>query len=153
MKALHIDIRPSVELGVLLCLLYLSAVAMTLWLPLPLWLKGALLIGAGWDLKRNLDKVAFLRGSEAILAVHVTSDGRVRVRPQNGSWVECRLLPASFVTPSLTILTMKVTGRRRLLHAVLCGRNVDTTEFRRLRAWLRWGQHGMRSATGSLNGR
>jgi hypothetical protein len=91
-----------------------------------------------WSLKRCLDRVALLRAPDAIVAVKVTRDGNVVARSRAYTWLECELLPSSFVSHRLTILNLRMDGIRRSREVVLCCGNVNAADLRRLRVWLRW---------------
>lgn len=135
---MRIVIQPSIALGALLGVLHLAAAALGGWLPVPTWPKLAFFAAVAWSLRRALREVAFLRAPGAIVAVNVTSEGKVIVCTRSGVWLECELLPTSFVSYSLTILNLKTRASRRERHVVLCCGNVNTTDLRRLRVWLRW---------------
>lgn len=120
MPALRVVILPSVGFGVLLSILHLAAAAFVGGLPMPAWPKAALITAGAWSLKRCLDEFALLRARRAIVAIHVTREGRVIARTRGGAWLECELLASSFVSHRLTVL------------------NLRAGEGRRLRVWLRW---------------
>jgi toxin CptA len=126
--AVRIVILPSVRLAVSLSVLHIAAAVLGGVLPVPAWPKGAFIVAVAWSLKRCLSEVALVRAPEAI----------VFCRTPGGEWLQCELLPSSFVSHSLTILNLRVRGTRRARHVVLCCDNVDTEDFRRLRIWLRW---------------
>jgi toxin CptA len=136
--AMRVVILPSVRLAVSLSVLHIAAGVLSGVLPVPAWPKGAFIAAVAWSLNRCLSEVALLRAPGAIVAVNVTPDGRVFCRTPGGEWLDCKLLPSSFVSHSLTILNLRVRGNRRARHVVLCRDNVDAEDFRRLRIWLRW---------------
>jgi toxin CptA len=136
--AVRVVILPSVRLAVSLSVLHIAAGVLGGVLPVPAGPKSAFIAGVAWSLKRCLSEVALLRAPGAIVAVNVTQDGRVFCRIPGGEWLDCELLPSSFVSHSLTILNLRVRGNRRARHVVLCCDNVNAEDFRRLRIWLRW---------------
>jgi hypothetical protein len=138
LPSLRIVILPSVRFGVLLCVLHLGAAALGAFLPAPLWSKTIFIAAVACSLKRCLDEVALLRAPEAIVAVNVTSEGKVIARTRDGACLECKLLPSSFVSRRLTILNLRARGTWRKRHVVLCCGNVNAGDLRRLRVWLRW---------------
>ena len=138
MPALDIVILPSLRFAALLWLLHLAAAALVALLPIPLWPKAASLAAMAWSLRRCLDEIALLRAPEAIVVVKITRDSNVFARSRTDTWLECDLLPSSFVSYRLTILNLKTGGNRRPHHVVLCCGNVNAAELRRLRVWLRW---------------
>ena len=48
------------------------------------------------------------------------------------------MLSSSFVSPSLTVLNLRVAGAARPRHLVILPDNVEKETFRRLRVLLRW---------------
>jgi hypothetical protein len=145
MPPLRIAVLPSPALGALLCVVHLGAGALGAILPVPVWSKVILLAAVAWSLVRCLEKNALVQTPGAIVGVDVTHEGGVTVRTRDGAWLECELLPSSFVSHRLTILNLRPLGGRRERHVVLCCGNVNETDLRRLRVRLRW------AAPGSLN--
>jgi hypothetical protein len=143
--ALRIVILPSVGFAVLLGVLHLGAAALGGMLPAPAWQTAGYIAAVAWSFKRCLDEVVLLRAPGAIVAVNVSSEGKVYAQTRGGTWLESELLPSTFVSHRLTILNLKVGATRRRRHVLLCPDNVDTADFRRLRVWLRW------AATKSVN--
>jgi len=116
------------------------AAAVALWLAaLPLWLKAASSLAIAGSLAWPLLSRAALRGADAIVALEVTESGRLSFLTRRGEWRACELLGSTYVSPRLTILNLKPEGGRLARSVVLVPDNVDAGEFRRLRAWLRWG--------------
>jgi len=138
MPTLRIVILPSAGLGALLLVLHLGAAALGAWLPAPVWPKAVFLAALAWSLKRRLEDVALLRAPGAIVAICVTSDGRVLARTRDGTWLRCELLPSSFVSYRLTVLNLRAHGTHSVRNVVLCCGNVNASDLRRLRVWLRW---------------
>jgi hypothetical protein len=128
----------STCLAVVLSALHVAAGALAALMPIPAWAKAISIVAVLWSLKHCLGEVALLRSPGAIVAVDVTREGRVFCRTRRGEWLDCELLPSSFVSYRLTILNLRVRRTQRTHHVVLCRDNVDPADFRRLRAWLRW---------------
>ncbi|MNC95848.1 hypothetical protein D3C83_130640 [compost metagenome] len=59
-------------------------------------------------------------------------------RTRSGQWRRGTVLGSTFVAPYLTVLNLKVDGRRRTYHAVVMADSVAADEYRRLSVWLRW---------------
>ncbi len=138
MAPLRIAVLPSAGLGVALCVLHLGAGALGAILPAPGWSKAILFAAVAWSLVRCIEKHALVRAPEAIVGVDVASEGGITARTRGGTWLECELLPSSFVSHRLTILNLRPSGTRQEHHVVLCCGNVHETELRRLRIRLRW---------------
>jgi toxin CptA len=45
--------------------------------------------------------------------------------------------------PWLTVLNLKLPGKRLVRHVILLPDALDENEFRRLRVWLRWGSQAL----------
>ena len=75
----------------------------------------------------------------AIVRLRVDMQGQYSYQIQNGAWHEAHLLPTSYVTPWLSILSFMPEGSRRVRHAVLFPDALDPEAYRRLRVRLKWG--------------
>jgi len=138
MAPLRIAVLPSARLGVLLCVVHVGAGALGAFLPVPLWSKVALFTAVAWSLVRSLQTHALVRAPGAIVGIGLNSDGGVIAHTREGTWLECKLLPSSFVSHRLTVLNVRPRGTRRERHVVLCCGNVNEADLRRLRVRLRW---------------
>ncbi|MDH3287098.1 MAG: hypothetical protein OEP48_05150 [Betaproteobacteria bacterium] len=128
----------STYLAAVLSALHVAAGTLAALMSIPVWAKAISIVAVLWSLKHCLGEVALLRTPGAIVVVDVTREGRVFCRTRRGEWLDCELLPSSFVSHRLTILNLRVRGTQRTRYVMLCGDNVDPADFRRLRAWLRW---------------
>jgi toxin CptA len=137
---LSIALHPSRHLAAVLAAAHLAAVAAFATLGLPLWavtgICAALAVN-GWRAAR----MALLRESESIIALEARGENGLPYRTRAGVWQESRLLPTSYVSPWLTVLNLESKGTRRVRHVVILPDAIDGEDFRRLRAWLRWGRH------------
>lgn len=70
----------------------------------------------------------------------IARDGTFSVRLKDGDWVPADVLGSSFVKPWLTILHLRLEGRRSMLPVILLPDCMPTEDFRRLRMWLLWGR-------------
>lgn len=138
MAPLRIAVLPSARLGVLLCAVHLGAGALVALLPAPDWSKVVLLAAVAWSLTWCLQTHALVRAPGAVVSIGLKNDGGVIVHTRDGAWLECELMPSSFVSYRLTVLNLRPRGIRRERHVVLCSGNVDKADFRRLRVRLRW---------------
>lgn len=138
MAPLRIAVLPSARLGMLLCAVHLGAGALVALLPAPDWSKVVLLVVVAWSLMRCLQTHALVRAPGAVVSIALKNDGGVIAHTRDGAWLECELMPSSFVSCRLTVLNLRPRGIRRERHVVLCSGNVDTADFRRLRVRLRW---------------
>lgn len=71
--------------------------------------------------------------------LNLAMDGAFFVRLKNGEWVPAEVLGSSFVKPWLTILHLRLEGRRFMSPLVLLPDMLAQEDFRRLRMWLLWG--------------
>ena len=138
MAPLHINVLPSAKLGVLLCAVHLGAGALVALLPAPDWSKVALLGTVAWSLTRCLRTHGLIRAPGAVVSISLKNDGGVIAHTRDGAWLECELMPSSFVSYRLAVLNLRPHGIRRERHVVLCSGNIDKADFRRLRVRLRW---------------
>jgi len=138
MTTQRIAITPSVRLALLLCAAHLGA-AGALWsVAAPLWARAALTLAIAGSLIFHLARSAALHAPDAIVALEIKDGGAVALQTRRGEWLDCELLPSSFVSSKLTIVNLRPHGRRRARHVILVPDNVDARDFRRLRMWLRW---------------
>lgn len=138
MPTQRIAIAPSVRLAAWLCATHLVAAAAAWIVPAPPWVKAPVVIAIGVSLIFHLARSAALHAPEAIVALEIRDDGAVALQTRRGEWLDCELLPTSFVSRNLTIINLRPLGRRRARHVILVPDNVDARDFRRLRTWLRW---------------
>lgn len=138
LKPLRVALRPSPRLAMLLALAGLGSAVLLALLPLPRWLMlalcAAVLLATCHHLAR--DVLRLLPGSVVLL--EVDAGGRLRVVCRNGAADAAEVAGDSRVGAWLTLLNLKVAGRRRSV--LLTGDGTDAEDYRRLRVWLRWGQ-------------
>jgi toxin CptA len=138
MPCQRIEIRPSARLATFLSLAHLGA-AVAIWCAaLPVWAKAASTIAIAAGLGWSLFSRAALRAGASIVAVEITTEGRVSIGTRRGTWHACEPLGTSYVSPALTIVNLEVEGFSLPRHVVLVPGNVNARDFRRLRTWLRW---------------
>lgn len=103
-----------------------------LWLALPAMppLAGSLL----YYLRRDCLRLA----PSAIVSVSLYPDCRCEFQTKDGVLCEAALLGTSFVAPYLTVLNLKVEGRRLARHVVIVPDALDSEMFRKLRILLKW---------------
>lgn len=135
----RVAISPSVRLAVALCLVHSIAAALLWLVPIPALGRAAFTLAIAISLVYLLARDATLHATHAIVALELDDSGTVFFQTRGGRRVECELLGSSYVSPSLTVVSMRPRGRagtRR--RVVLVGDNVEPRDFRRLRTWLRW---------------
>lgn len=104
----------------------------------PPWVKAILLAAIGVSLVLAVRRYAFLSSAHAITAIELEDDGAVVCR-RDGRRERARLLGSTYISPYLTLLNLRITGRLPAQHVIVVPDNVEEEAFRRLRVWLRWG--------------
>ena len=91
----------------------------------------------------NIFRDALLRLPGSVVALEVTSQGHLRCQCRSGEWLDAAVCGNSFVTPWLTVLNLRLPGKRCARHALVLPDSADGEMFRRLRVWLRWGSQAL----------
>lgn len=71
----------------------------------------------------------------------VLEDEGVVLHRRDGVQVSCVIGPGSLVTPALTVLHALPQGARLARSVVILPDSLDAESFRKLRVWLKWGNH------------
>src|SRR6266849_595186 len=136
---LQIDLRPSLQLAVLLGVAHVLALAAA-WVSLADW--PLYLVGSGVLLSGAACLVETLhRSSTATVSLELHADGRASWRDRNGAWHEGRLGADHFVSTALVVMGLDQNEQCRKW-VVLMADSASTEELRRLRIWLRWRRAG-----------
>jgi hypothetical protein len=134
----RVAISPSVRLAVALCVLHTLAAGLLWLIPLPILGKAAVTLAIAVSLVFFLARDATLHAAHAIVALEVDDGGSIFYQTRSGRRAECELLGSSYVSPRLTIVSLRPRSRVGTRRAILVEDNVDPRDFRRLRIWLRW---------------
>ena len=126
-------LHPSRRLVALLALAHAAAAVAVLLLALSWWFKLMLLLVILASAWRTLLR---LFGAQRIASVTLHADGGAEFSRCNGSRTQVLIEPESTVTALMTVLLLRVEGRREAL--VLLADALSNDDFRRLRLWLRW---------------
>jgi len=89
---------------------------------------------------RSIHRHALLRAGRAVAGARIHDARRATLRLRDGLTVTTGILGTTYVTPGLTVLNLRDTGRRRLHHVLLVADNIDPEEHRALRVLLAWGR-------------
>jgi len=140
-KPVEITLRASRLLAA--CLIVLHAVVLVLTLVMPLLWESvlprpALVLALTASLAYHLAQHALRRLPGSVTGLNLALDGAFAIR-RGGDWLPAEVLGSSFVHPHLTVLSLRLEGRRFATHVVLVPDALDAEAFRRLRVWLRWG--------------
>ena len=119
------------------------AAAGLLWLaPLPEMGKAMATFAIAISLIYLLARDALLHAAHSIVAIEIRDGGEISIQTRTGKWIECDLLGSTYVSPRLTIVSIRPQGGWASRHVILRPDNVDARDFRRLRMWLRWKRNG-----------
>lgn len=81
---------------------------------------------------------ALLRSSRSIIELEIHDREKAAIKTQGTDWRDARILCTSCVTPSLTVLNLRIARSRFARHVLLVRDNVNSDEFRTIRVLLRW---------------
>jgi toxin CptA len=134
----RVPISPSVRLALVLCAIHGAAAALLWLVPLPLPGKAVATAAVAVSLVYLLARDAALHAAHAIVGLEIGDGGRLSYWTRSGRRVECEVLDSSYVSPHLTIVLLRESGRARTRRVILLPDSMDPRDFRTLRVWLRW---------------
>jgi toxin CptA len=129
-KPIEINLKPSRALIAALSAMHLLAIA-AVWVlswPIATSFTVLVLVSFTWCWRRKW-----------AVTLKINVKGELLLQ-QDGDWLEVKVLASSLVLPYLTVLNLKLPGRRWPLNIVLLPDSLDAQDYRKLRVWLRWGQ-------------
>lgn len=135
----RVTLKPSRQLAIALTGAHLGAAATLFPLDIFLWTKLGFAMVVAISLAATIRRHALLASRTAVVAVELHELDRAVLQTRNGLWHDARLLETTYVSPFLSVLNLRITGRLVPRHMLIVKDNVDPEDFRRLRAWLRWG--------------
>jgi toxin CptA len=94
----------------------------------------ALSLHLAWVGRRD----ALRTDSHAMIELDVFDDGSVSACTRAGVRRAYRVVGSSFVSPLLTVLSLRPEAGGWTRHILIAADSVDAEGFRRLRVWLRW---------------
>ncbi|GBG15242.1 uncharacterized protein NMK_2845 [Novimethylophilus kurashikiensis] len=133
-KPFQADLIPSCRLRALLVIMHGLCLIAIVVLPLAWLVKTVIAMALVASLMIYLRQ---LPGK--VRGLKLTKDGSFSVRLVQDDWVPAEILGSSFVQPWLTVLHLRLEGRKRMLPVVLFPDALPHEAFRRLRVWLNWG--------------
>ena len=135
---LILNIKVSRFLTGVLLFVHLGAMVLLMAVPVAWPIRMALGALLGWSLYRSLRIHAWRRGPSAIEAIELDGEGVVSVRlAGRDDWQVCRI-SSRFVHPWLTLLSLKIEGRRWPVSLAIAADAVEPEPFRRWRVALRF---------------
>ena len=135
---LILNIKVSRFLTGVLLFVHLGAMVLLMAVPVAWPIRMALGALLGWSLYRSLRIHAWRRGPSAIEAIELDGEGVVSVRlAGRDDWQVCRI-SSRFVHPWLTLLSLKIEGRRWPVSLAIAADAVEPEPFRCWRVALRF---------------
>lgn len=134
----RISVGPSVLIAVGVSLVHVSAAALLWMVPFPVIVKAVVTLAIALSLVYFMARDAALHAKASIVALEVREDGEIACQTRSGEWIECELLPSTYVTPRVTVINLRPHRGWLSRRVILVRDNVDARDFRRLRMWLRW---------------
>jgi toxin CptA len=147
----RVAISPSVRLTLALCLVHGIAAALLWLVPVPALGRAAFTLAIAISLVCLLARDATLHAARAIVALELDDSGTVFFQTRDGRRVECELLGSSYVSSSLTIVSLRPRAGAGTRRVVLVEDNVEPRDFRRLRTWLRWKRGELKDTGAALD--
>jgi toxin CptA len=133
-KPFEADLIPSRRLRALLLAMHGLCLIAVVVLPFGWGVRMALVLATAASLTIYLRQ---LPGK--VRGLKLSKDGSFSVRLAQDAWVPVEILGSSFVQPWLTVLHLRLDGRKRMLPVVLFPDALPHEAFRRFRVWLHWG--------------
>lgn len=138
----RIALRPSYALATLLVLSHAGALMLAYAADLPLWCDIAATVAIGASLAWSVCRSALRATAGSVNAIEIGADDVLSVATQRDGWSACDVADDTYVSALITLLNLKVREGGRRVSVVLTPDAVHADDFRRLRVWLRWKQHG-----------
>jgi len=142
LPALRAELRPSIELGLLLAAAHIGAGATVLYvLESTSWavaVCSVIAIEGCWVIGRH----ALLRFDGAVVGLDLPDGDGCVLRLGDRDVITGRIAPSTYVTPWLIVLHVRRTDGRGQRRVVIWRDSVAPAELRRLRVRLRWAWSG-----------
>lgn len=135
---LILNIKVSRFLAGVFLAIHLGGMLLVAVTPMAWLVRLGLWIVLGWSLYYSLVTHAWRAGRSAITAIELDGEGIASVRfAGNEAWQPVRIT-SRFVHPWLTLMTLRLEGRRRPLNLVIAADAVEPEPFRRWRVALKF---------------
>jgi toxin CptA len=135
---LKISLRPSRALTVVLVVAHAYAIAMIAIVPIALWLQMACGLLLALNCLFWVRRTALLQDTVAVVAIEIGADNILNVRTKRGDYIECEVLPSTYVVSYLSVLNLREIDCGKVRHVIVASDSADAGDFRNLRTWLRW---------------
>jgi toxin CptA len=137
-RVLKISLRSSWLLVTILTLAHIAALAVMLFVNIPLWVPLIAAAALAVHLLVVIRRQALLLTPDAAAAIEIRSDNTLAVQVRGGAWNEYAVLGNTYVSPYLTVLNLQQTDGHAVRRITLLPDSLDAEDFRKLRVWLRW---------------
>ena len=95
-------------------------------------IAAGIMLALVWHIPASLQ-----RGKQAVQALELSAEGKVRWQNGSGQWHDAQILASSYVSAWLVVMNLGAReGRTRSV--VLLPDSAAAEDLRRLRVWLRW---------------
>lgn len=141
----RIALARSGRLAAVLAIVHAGAAAAVWLAPAGLALRGALSAAILASLAFHLVRDAALAAPQSIVMLEPRADGRMACLTRRGEWLECVVLPSTYVSPQWTVINLRPQAQRGFRPVIIVPGAIAADDFRRLRAWLRWKADAMPS--------
>jgi toxin CptA len=148
---LRLTLKPSRLLAIALTVVHICAAATLVPLDLPAWAKAGLALAVAASLAQAVLRHALLKGRGCLIAIELREDDRAAVQTRDGTWHDTRVLGTTYVSPLLSVINLRLDGRRFARHMLVVPDNADAEYFRQLRVWLRWGYRNLPSGAAAAD--
>lgn len=136
---LCLELHSSRALAILYSVVYLGAMVILLFMPIPVWLKFLACLLCLADYTRILCQHVFLISRKAIVQIKTSPTGEWVLLQRQGREIPAKLLGDSFISAYLVILNFRCVLTRRRCSVLITRDNVSRNDFRQLSVYLRFG--------------
>ena len=135
---LKINLRPSRGLVAVFSVAHVYAITMIAIVPIAVWLQ----IACGFLLLLNclfwVRRTALLQDIVSVVSIEIGTDNILNIRTKRGDYIECEVLPSTYVVSCLSVLNLREIDCGKVRHVIVASDSADAGDFRNLRTWLRW---------------
>lgn len=132
---LALEIAPSLSMAAALAGAHAGALGVLAMLPAPGWIIAALTISVMVHAVYSIRRHALLRDARSVVRVLWDVQGHWTLTQRDGTAFSAKLLPGSYLHPTLTVLNFKVSHWHHT-SVVILPRRVEAEDFRKLRVRL-----------------
>ena len=138
MDELTLHIKPSQQLTLLFSCAHMGCIIIIALLDGSMLLKASGMLLLALSLIYYIRTYASLQSANAIVSLYLSRDSTCITQTRSGQQQHWHIEGSSFVTPYLTVLSLKSNELLFSRSIVIFPDNIDAELFRQLRVWLRW---------------